>query len=706
MRTNAIMKNVDLKACLTLWQYIESYDKVGYEINTQNSAVSPQSDFMKDFYELVGLHMLLFRSSVSPDQDVLETKQLAPVAPKIIKRFDGQFSSMNDSYAEGVAGYISQTGDIRMKPDVPENIRQIIEQIDLAVEIETAYQEELREKELAAQREAEELERRRLEEARIEEQRKAELERIAAEKAEQERRIQEMLEQKRREQKAAEKERERLEQERLALLEEKRKEEEARLARLEEERKQREAEEAARKERQRIAEEKQEVRSEFGIALGIKADNIVAKTVEQPEPEPEPEDPAEIARRAKQEQQRREKERAEAERAQRLKAERKYFESKLFEKIRREYSRNPFWMLVRLIRHILAVVFGIIPEDADRPDYKELRERLMKKREEKKQEQSKRIEMEAYYKKYAQTFKYRTMRKIQDRKFMRKRMKERKNKPRPVYKSRLTPEQQAAVQKEMEALYREYRVSTIEHIRRWFNSEIQKYKAWKNELKENDKKFLNRAVEIIAIVILVAATVFSVYVTINAITGNPVSVFGFTVLKVETGSMEPALHVGDYIIVKSCDPASLKEGDIISFYSEQEDIEGLLVTHRIKEVLNDGTFVTKGDANPITDSVNVSKDRIYGVYVRKSGFYMWMGSFADTNKLYFMLVILPLVLVSLYELRSVIKIGKKANEESDEEKQAEAEASYEKRMRDAIEAEKKRLAEENYKAEDDEVKDT
>ena len=79
---------------------------------------------------------------------------------------------------------------------------------------------------------------------------------------------------------------------------------------------------------------------------------------------------------------------------------------------------------------------------------------------------------------------------------------------------------------------------------------------------------------------------------------------------------------------------------------------------------------------------------------------MWLGSFADTNKLYFMLVILPLVLVSLYELRSVIKIGKKASEESDKEKQAEAKASYEKRMRDAIEAEKKPLAEENYKAED------
>ncbi len=50
MRTNAIMKNVDLKACLTLWQYIESYDKVGYSINVENTAVKPQNDYIDDFY--------------------------------------------------------------------------------------------------------------------------------------------------------------------------------------------------------------------------------------------------------------------------------------------------------------------------------------------------------------------------------------------------------------------------------------------------------------------------------------------------------------------------------------------------------------------------------------------------------------------------------------------------------------------------------
>ena len=39
MRTNAITKNVDLMACLTLWQFIESYDKAGYEVNVSDIAL-------------------------------------------------------------------------------------------------------------------------------------------------------------------------------------------------------------------------------------------------------------------------------------------------------------------------------------------------------------------------------------------------------------------------------------------------------------------------------------------------------------------------------------------------------------------------------------------------------------------------------------------------------------------------------------------
>lgn len=701
MRTNAIMKNVDLKACLTLWQYIESYDKIGYEINVENSAVEPRTEFIEDFYDVVGLHLLLFRSSLETKQKIMEVRQLEPVVPKIVKDFGEEFVTKFDATAQGAASYISQTSNLIFTTGAEQSSEEIIEQVRQVIAIEHAWQEEKRAKELEEQRLAEERERQRLEQERIEAERQAELARLEAERLEQERIIQEMLEQKRREQEEADRERERLEQERLALLEEKRKQEEAEQARLEEERKKREAEEAAEQERIRIAQEKELIRSELGTAEGM--EQMKPAPIQKTETVPELEDPAEIAARAKRDQQQREKERIETERAQRLKAERKYFESKPFEEIRREYSKNLFWVLYRLIRHILAMVFGIIPENTDRPDYKERRQMLEAKKDARKKEKEERTKMEVYYRKYAQTFKYRTLRSIEDRKFQRKRMKERKNKPRPVYVSKLTPEQQLVVQQQMRALYKEYHVSVFEHIRRWFKSEIERYHSWREQIDDTDRKLFKQLVSIVLTILLGIAVCFSIYVTICTISGKPANIFGYSILRVETGSMEPTLHVGDCIIVQQCDPHTLAEGDIISYYSEESEIKGLLVTHRIEKVCNDGTFITTGDANPVSDRLAVKPENILGVYIRKSPFYMWLGSFADVKKLFLLLVLLPLTLVSIYELFSLVKIGKNVHEESKEEAELDAKKEYERRMREAIEAEKKRLAEENYQPDEDEV---
>ena len=55
--------------------------------------------------------------------------------------------------------------------------------------------------------------------------------------------------------------------------------------------------------------------------------------------------------------------------------------------------------------------------------------------------------------------------------------------------------------------------------------------------------------------------------------------------------MEPSIHEGDYIYIKKTDTDSLKAGDIISFYSQDDSIKGEINTHRISEVLSerDGT---------------------------------------------------------------------------------------------------------------------
>ena len=506
MRTNAIMKNVDLKACLTLWQYIESYDKVGYEINVENTAVKPNIRYVEDFYKLVVLSLLLFRSynaeGGNKKLEEMKTVKQKSLLPRFLKHFDKELASSYDIQTDAAAGYIAADSDLKLIKKMPEDVSGVIDQVAKVIDIERAYmreQERLRLERIKAEEEAERLRQEELarqeELRRIEEAKEAERERIRQQQLEEERQLREMLEQKKREQEAAEKERARQEEIRLARLEEERK-------KAEEERIKREQEEKEAAERERIKQEKLQVMTELGEAEGLDAEKIeeevqaaeeteeqkayeevteaeieevrsdieeAAEESETEEQQPEEmEDPRAIAARMKLEQQKREKERKERERAERLKAERQRFESKPFREIYKEYSKNPIYAIPRFIRYVLAFIFGIIPEDTDNPD---LRERLAKRKAEaeaREIEQAKRIEMEGYYKKYAQTFKYRFMRKIGDIKFKRKKKKERKNKPRPVYKPPVrTPEQQREIDAMMKKLYKQYHVTYIEKFRRW-----------------------------------------------------------------------------------------------------------------------------------------------------------------------------------------------------------------------------------------------
>ena len=499
MRTNAIMKNVDLKACLTLWQYIESYDKAGYEINIENTALKPNDDYIEDFYKVMILNFLLFRSynsSTGEKLKELKTKKIKPIAPKIVKRFERELASGYDVEAEAVAGYVTDGGELQFVRKLPEDLTGVYEELNNIIDTEREYvrrREQEREERLKAAEEAEKL---RQEQERIEEARRQELERIRLQREEEERQLQEMLAKKKAEQEAAERERERLEQERLARLEDiRRREEAARLKREEEER--------IAAERQRLENEKKLVRAELGGAEGLDKDSIISEEhedelekqqayaeitdddLEKAKAEIEDnsdgikqkfEDPREVAARMKLEQQKREKERRERERAEQLKAERKYFESKPFRTIRREYSKNPFYAIPRIIRYILAMVFGFIPEDTDRPDFKMKRAAIEEKKRIRAEEKRRHNEMEQFYRKYGQTFRYRFWRWREDIKFRRKRRKQDKNRPKPAYTPPVrTAEEQRAVEQQMRQLYRVYHVSRAERIRRWWAQKKRKY---------------------------------------------------------------------------------------------------------------------------------------------------------------------------------------------------------------------------------------
>ncbi len=99
--------------------------------------------------------------------------------------------------------------------------------------------------------------------------------------------------------------------------------------------------------------------------------------------------------------------------------------------------------------------------------------------------------------------------------------------------------------------------------------------------------------------------------------GQVPSVFGYSVMRIISGSMEPEIPTGTYILIRKCYPEDVMPGQIISFYSEDPVIYGIPNTHRVialEESADGVLFVTKGDANLGEDSVRVKADRLIGIY--------------------------------------------------------------------------------------------
>jgi len=442
MRTNAITKNVDLMACLTLWQFIESYDKAGYEVNVSDTAQRPDDSYIEDIYGLTAMNYMLFRSYThgADKSEELKTIKNKTLAPKVVRRFDKQTSDKYDVIVgEGEQSSASKT-DMGMTAEEAGNLT------------------------------AAEAERKRAEQEELERQRREEEERIRLEHEEAERRRLELIQKQQAEQAAREKaereERERREKE----------EEIKHIARRKsqmEERQRREEEQRVREERARIREEKKLVRSSLGSAM----DQQISTNEEAVSSSfvSEYESPEIAAKKAKEAQQQREQERRERERAERLKAERESFENKNINEIFKEYSKNPYYMAKRGITYVLAHAFGIIPVVTDNPDY--IRMFKVKKEKELAEAERKRAEreIEIIYEKYAPYLKYDVKRRIKNRQFKKRKRLERKNRPpRPYIPPQRTAEEQKAIDTEMKRLYKEYHVSAVGRMARHLKEKYRK----------------------------------------------------------------------------------------------------------------------------------------------------------------------------------------------------------------------------------------
>jgi len=84
------------------------------------------------------------------------------------------------------------------------------------------------------------------------------------------------------------------------------------------------------------------------------------------------------------------------------------------------------------------------------------------------------------------------------------------------------------------------------------------------------------------------------------------TLLGYRAFTIKSGSMTPAIAVGEVVVDTSVSPLAVHPGEIITF--RDPALGQQLVTHRVVSMHRSGgrvLFVTKGDANVVTEHWNV-----------------------------------------------------------------------------------------------------
>lgn len=132
------------------------------------------------------------------------------------------------------------------------------------------------------------------------------------------------------------------------------------------------------------------------------------------------------------------------------------------------------------------------------------------------------------------------------------------------------------------------------------------------------------------------------------------SIFNFPgnikLFSVQSGSMEPSIHLGSIVMIKPQD--SYLKDDIITIADPASPKN--TVTHRIVEVKDSKTtYVTKGDANQTNDSSERLQQNILGKVIFSIPLLGYPVSFAKTSEGLLILVVVPATVIITSEILSI-----------------------------------------------------
>lgn len=200
------------------------------------------------------------------------------------------------------------------------------------------------------------------------------------------------------------------------------------------------------------------------------------------------------------------------------------------------------------------------------------------------------------------------------------------------------------------------------------------------------RKTLNIIKNILVWTIFAIAAFMMVFtiISVNTFDQNNRSLFGYKAFTVRTDSMKATdFDAGDLVFTKTVDPATLVEGDIIAFISQDDEFYGETITHKIRAKTVDANgndaFITYGTTTGDDDEVPVAHAFVLGKYVGKIPNVGTFFLFLKQPIGYIICIFVPFLLLILYQGIVCIQLFRRYKKEQMMELAAEKEKIDEER---------------------------
>jgi len=171
----------------------------------------------------------------------------------------------------------------------------------------------------------------------------------------------------------------------------------------------------------------------------------------------------------------------------------------------------------------------------------------------------------------------------------------------------------------------------------------------------------------LVVAVAVCMMIFTV-ISVTTFNRNDRDIFGYKAYIVRSDSMAATdFDAGDLILVKEVDPSTLKEGDIITYMSQNTNSFGEVITHKIRTLTTDAEgkpgFITYGTTTDTDDETVVTYPYVLGKYevnIPKMGTFF---NFLKSVPGYFLCIFLPFMLLIVYQAVNFFRLFRRYKKE-------------------------------------------